>query len=80
MATILVNLDPEDKDWLNQQARRRRAPITELVRQAVRGFRLRVPGASTPALSEALARAAGLWRRGDGLAWQTQVRSEWERG
>lgn len=79
MAKTLINLDPDDKNWLDQEARRRRVPMTELVRQAVRGFRVREESAAQPTLTEVLARTAGLWRQGDGLAWQTQLRREWER-
>jgi predicted transcriptional regulator len=79
MAKTLINLDPDDKNWLDQEARRRRVPMTELVRQAVRGFRAREESAAQPTLIEALTRTAGLWRRGDGLAWQTQLRREWDR-
>lgn len=78
MAKTLINLDPEDKNWLDQEARRRRVPMTELVRQAVRGFRLREEMAAQPSLEQALARTAGIWQRGDGLAWQLLQRGEWE--
>lgn len=80
MAKTLVNLDPEDKNWLDQEARRRRVPMTELVRLAVRGFRLREEISAEPSLEQALAQTAGIWRRGDGLAWQLRQREEWEAG
>ncbi len=80
MAKTLINLDSEDKDWLDQEARRRRVPMTELVRQAVRGFRLREETAARPTLEQALAQTAGIWRNGDGLAWQLRQRAEWEGG
>lgn len=79
MAKTLINLDPEDKNWLDQEARRRRVPMTELVRQAVRGYRLRVESDARPSLAQALAQTAGIWRSGDGLAWQSLQRSEWDR-
>lgn len=78
MAKTLVNLDPEDKDWLDQEARRRHVPMTERVRQAVRSFRLREETAAQPTLKQAPAQTAGIWRNGDGLAWQLRQRGEWE--
>lgn len=33
---------------------------------------------ATPAQQALLARTRGLWRHGDGLAWQQQLRGEWE--
>lgn len=79
MAKTLINLDPDDKAWLDREARRRKLPMTELVRQAVHGYRLREQSRSRPALAEALARTAGLWRQGDGLDWQQRLRDEWNR-
>jgi predicted transcriptional regulator len=79
MPKTLVNLDPEDKAWLDQEARRRKQPMTELVRQAVRSFRLREQNRSRPDLADVLQRTAGLWRQGDGLAWQQRLRDEWDR-
>lgn len=79
MTKTLINLDDEDKAWLDLEARQRRLPMTELVRQAVRSFRLREQSRGRPALAEALANTAGLWRRGDALAWQQRLRDEWDR-
>jgi len=79
MTKTLVNLDREDKDWLDREAQRRKVPMTELVRQAVRRFRIREESESLPSLGDILERTAGLWRSGDGLAWQQQMRGEWDR-
>nr|WP_295382693.1 hypothetical protein [Pseudoxanthomonas sp.] len=77
MPKTLVNLDPEDRAWLDQEARRLQVPMTELVRRAVRGYRQgQIPGTSSE-LDELLARTSGLWPQGDGLAWQQSLRNEW---
>ncbi|MFZ5493208.1 MAG: ribbon-helix-helix protein, CopG family [Pseudomonadota bacterium] len=79
MPKTLVNLDPDDKAWLDQEARRRRLPMTELVRQAVHAYRLREQDRGQPQLADVLERTAGLWRHGDALAWQQRLRGEWDR-
>ncbi len=79
MTKTLINLDADDKAWLDLEARQRRLPMTELVRQAVHSFRLREQARGRPALAEALANTAGLWRQGDALAWQQRLRDEWDR-
>lgn len=79
MAKTLINLDPDDKAWLDREARRQHVPMTELVRQAVRSFRIREQSRRKPRLADALAHTAGLWRQGDGLAWQQRLRNEWDR-
>jgi hypothetical protein len=53
--------------------------MTELVRQAVRAFRVREESLSHPTMHTALEQTAGIWRRGDGLAYQQHVRDEWDR-
>jgi len=79
MPKTLINLDADDKAWLDLEADRQRLPMTELVRRAVRSYRLREESRSIPNLTDALARTAGLWRRGDALAWQQRLRGEWDR-
>jgi hypothetical protein len=79
MPKTLINLEHEDKAWLDREARRRQVPMTELVRQAVRSFRLTEESRQRPNLQQALARTAGLWRQGDGLIWQERLRGEWDR-
>jgi hypothetical protein len=79
MPKTLINLDPDEKNWLDREARRRRVPMTELVRQAVRAYRLREQSRRKPALGDVLARTTGLWRQGEGIAWQRRMRDEWDR-
>lgn len=77
MPRTLISLDAAEKAWLDREARKQRVPMTELVRQAVRDLRLRQESRTRPTLTEALAATAGLWRKGDGLAWQRRLRAEW---
>lgn len=79
MARTLVNLPPEDKAWLDQEACVRHIPMTELVRQAVHAYRLREQNLARPTLQEALQQTAGIWRQGDALEYQNRLRDEWER-
>ena len=77
MPRTLVDLDDENKAWLDRQAALRGVPMTELVRQAVRDFRIREDRVSKPAFRDTLKRTAGIWRAGDGLAFQERLRREW---
>lgn len=78
MPRTLINLNPDDKRWLDREARARHVPMTELVRQAVRDYRIREESRAKPALHAALEHTAGIWRSGDGLAYQRRIRGEWE--
>ena len=77
MPRTIISLDEEHKAWLDQQSALRRVPMTELVRQAVREFRIREQHRSKPSLQEVLERTAGIWRAGDGLKYQERIRKEW---
>jgi hypothetical protein len=79
MPRTIINLDPDDKAWLDREAKARQVPMTEVVRQAIRRSRLAQERRRPPHLHDALRRTAGLWRQGDGLAWQERLRAEWER-
>jgi len=81
MARTLINLDPDDKAWLDREAQARNVPMTELVRQAVRGYRIHQESRGLSSLQSSLRRTAGIWRQGDGLTYQRRLRDEWnERG
>ncbi len=79
MTRTLINIPEEDKQWLDDAARERQVPMTELVREAVREYRVRQESIRRPDLAAALRRSSGVWRKGDGLAWQEHLRDEWER-
>ena len=57
----MINLDADDKDWLDREARRRKP--TELVRRAVHSYRLREQSRGKPELRDALEPTAGIWRQ-----------------
>jgi hypothetical protein len=79
MPRTVINLDPKDKAWLDREAKVRRVSMTELVRQAVRAYRIRQESLDRPNLQQVLARTGGIWRSGDGLAYQRRLREEWDR-
>lgn len=74
MTTITVEL-PDD---LAARAKRE-GLLTPLRLQALLEQALADMEAASPAQQAILARTRGLWRHGDGLEWQRQQRSEWER-
>lgn len=78
MPRTLINLEPDDKQWLDHEAKARRVPMTELVRQAVHAYRIHVESSAQPSLQSALKRTAGIWRSGDGLEYQRRMRDEWK--
>jgi hypothetical protein len=79
MVRTLISLDSEDKAWLDRVARAERVPMTKLVRRAIR--RLREEQEAAPhGFDRLLRETAGAWKRGDGLAVQRRLRSEWDRG
>jgi hypothetical protein len=78
MPRTIINLSDEDKRWLDRTARDRHVSMTSLVSEAVSQYRAREDAADRPDLLSALKESAGLWRHGDGLAWQERLRGEWE--
>ncbi len=79
MPRTIINLPDDDKMWLDGQARTKRVPMTELVRQAVREYRARYDARGPGRLRELLGRTSGCWTHGDGLDYQDAARNEWER-
>ncbi|MGD1905148.1 MAG: hypothetical protein ACFB0C_04040 [Leptolyngbyaceae cyanobacterium] len=76
MIRTIIGLEPEDKQWLEQQAKFRKTSIASLIRQAVRRMRQEVE-IETPAFDTLLERTQGVWTQGDGLAYQQALREDW---
>ena len=77
MVRTVISLDEEDKRWLDARARETHVSMAEIVRPAVR--RLREESArEARATDELLQQTSGIWKQGDGLAYQRRVRDEWK--
>ncbi len=74
MIRTVISLDPEDKAWLDKRAKASGVPMTELVRKAIRQMRQADEGQSLDTLLE---QTSGIWRRGDALKYQQDIRAEW---
>ena len=78
MIRTIISLDPESKQWLDRTARRRRVPMSRLVREAVEVYRTKEE-AKAPSLRELLDATRGTWKGGEPLAYVRRIRSEWDR-
>ena len=73
MIRTIISLDAEHKSWLDKKAEEAGLPMAELVRMAVQRMRQ----LDEESFDRLLQRTSGLWRRGDGLAYQRRMRTEW---
>ncbi|MCC7272383.1 MAG: ribbon-helix-helix protein, CopG family [Alphaproteobacteria bacterium] len=78
MVRTVISLDPEEKAWLDRKARETRRPMTAIVREAVARYRAEESRRRKPALPALLDQTSGMWKHGDGLAWQVGLRREWD--
>lgn len=79
MVRTVISLDDDDKSWLDEKSRSEHVPMTALVRKAIRHFRRSEAATSPEGVAALLEATKGVWRRGDGLAYQRRIRSEWSR-
>ncbi len=78
MVRTVISLDPDDKAWLDRQAKAQRVPMTRIVRRAIQ--RLRKEAEANPTRFDQLLReTSGMHDVGDGLAYQRRLRREWDR-
>ena len=73
MVRTIISLSGEDKSWLDRTAQESGLSMAELVREAIRRMRRQ----EEVAFDKLLNKTSGLWREGDGLAYQQRVRQEW---
>lgn len=79
MVRTIISLDPEEKAWLDEKARRSGKPMTAVVREALSRYRAQDGRRNKPPLATLLDNTRGIWKRGDGLAWQKKLRGEWDK-
>lgn len=79
MPRTIISLDQSDKAWLDQLAEHEQVPMTEIVRRAIKAYRLQLEAESRPDLHSLLEQTKGIWKDGDGLAYQQKIRSEWNK-
>ncbi len=73
MIRTIISLQPDDKEWLERKAESQGVPMTQLVREAVRRMREQ----EDVSFEKLLKQTTGLWRKGNGLAYQRRLRKEW---
>lgn len=80
MPRAIISLSETEKDWLTRQAEAEQIPMTEIVRRALLLYRRQAEQPPAPSFDELLQRTRGIWSEGEGLGYQTRIRSEWEPG
>jgi hypothetical protein len=78
MPRTVISLEPDDKRWLDDRAKRDGIPMTEVVRRAIRRLR-EEERAPSGRLERLLRQTRGVWKKGDGLRYQLRIREEWGR-
>jgi hypothetical protein len=71
MKRTIINLEPDDKSWLDHTAASLGISMTALVSRAIKQYRAQAIATPLPA---ALAATRGCWQRDD----LDQLRDEWE--
>lgn len=79
MPKTTIEIEEQEKAWLDQQALAEKVSAAEIVRKALDLYRHHV-AAPYPSLSfdDLLAQTRGLWTAGDGLTYQRRLRTEWQ--
>jgi len=71
----IITLPEEDKQWLESYSRVHRVSVAEAIRQGIR----RLKDTELQETYKAIVRdTRGVWKKGNGLAYQRSIRSEWD--
>lgn len=72
----IITLSEHDKLWLEKYSDLHQVSMAQAVREGIR----RLKEAESQKTYESLVKkTSGIWRSGDGLAYQRKLRSEWKR-
>ena len=72
---IIITIPDEDKLWLDGYAKVHKISVAEAVCQ---GIGLLKKGQRQKAYQNMVESTCGIWKKGDGLAYQQEMRGEWE--
>lgn len=77
MASVrtIVTISQEDKQWLESYSSLHNMSVAEAIRRGIRKLKAAefLENYQTLVLN-----SKGLWKKGDGLAYQKQIRTEWD--
>ena len=73
----LVDIPTTERSWLDKKAKERGISMAEALRQTVKAAR--EAEQKHTEFIRLMDKVQGTWTKGDGLAWQQKMRSEWER-
>jgi hypothetical protein len=72
---IIISISDEDKLWLDGYAKVHKISVAEAVRQ---GIGLLKKGQRQKTYQKLVEITCGIWKKGGGLAYQQEMRVEWE--
>ena len=75
-ARTIISIPEETKAWLESYSKTHGVSMAEAIRRGI--FYLRKEEEKNT-LKQLLKQTSGLWFKGDGLHYQVQLRSEWEK-
>lgn len=79
MTKTTIELEEQEKAWLDQQATAEKVSAGDIVRKALDLYRHHVAAPShSISFDDLLSQTRGLWTAGEGLAYQRQLRAEWQ--
>ena len=78
MASVrtIITLSEEDKKWLESYSSLHHMSVAEAIRRGIKKLKEAEFYENYKSL---VLNSKGLWKKGDGLTYQRQIRSEWEK-
>lgn len=70
----IITLSEEDKRWLESYSNLHNVSVAEAIRQGIRTLKEMELQENYRGLVQ---NSSGLWKKGDGLAYQKKIRAEW---
>jgi hypothetical protein len=72
---IIISIPDEDKLWLEGYSKTQKISVAEAIRQGIDQLKKSKRQQTYQKLVE---NTRGIWKKGDGLAYQEKLRAEWE--
>jgi len=72
---IIVTIPDDDKLWLEGYSKAHKISVAEAIRQGIGQLK---QSQRQKTYQQLVKKTSGIWKKGDGLEYQTTIRAEWE--
>lgn len=78
MIRTIIRLPASEKKWLDKIAKKKKVSMAQIIRESIVEYHRKHAKEAISNIDTLLAKTKGIWKKGDALEYQSDLRDEWE--